>query len=225
MTKKSKTRTIITIVVCAILLLPLIFGLLRLLCGGNSGFSQFLSKCKLDFWSVSYSNDISNFGINGKEPYYSTTLPDFIRILTRTDASYGLFSSMTNARISCDTEYAKGGAFTLGTVSRFLAVLICIVAIALIVIEVLRLLGIHFNVLENALAYTLFFLGITFIIVSIFFFVGTSCKANVENNSQVYICNSMKFTAQIGWWIVAICSIFMGIFLTSTKPHETNPED
>lgn len=221
MTKKSKIRTIITICFCAILLFPLILGLLRVICGGNSGFAHFLSKANLDFWRVDYANDVSDFKIN--DAHMSDALPDYVFYLTRVDTSYGLFSSMTGAKAICDVCYAKGGAFGLATVARFFAVLICIVAIALIVIEVLRLLGIHLNVLENALAYTAFFLGITFIILSVFFFIGTTCRANIESNG--YINNSMKFTAGISWWVIALGSVVGGLYLTSTKPHETTPEE
>lgn len=221
MTKKSKIRTIITICFCVILLFPLIFGLLRVICGGNSGFAHFLSKANLDFWRVDYANDVSNFKINNA--HMSETLPDYVFYLTRVDTSYGLFSSMTGAKSICDACYCKGGAFGLSTVARFFAVLICIVAIALIVIEVLRLRGIHLNVLENALAYTAFFLGIAFILLSVFFFIGTTCKANIESNG--YINNSMKFTAGISWWVIALGSVVGGLYLTSTKPHETNPEE
>lgn len=214
MTKKSTVRTIIIIVLCALILLPLFFGLLRAMTNGNGALSEFFAKANLDFWRVEYKYNIGSFNVD-KDPDY------FNAVANRQNTSYGLFSTMGITKASCDFLYAKGGVFGLATLTRVLVVITTIFAIGLIVIEVFRFFGKHFNVLENALSYVVLFLGIITTVISIFFFVGTTCKMLKSD----YMEHSMKFVASLGWYLGTLLPILLGIFVISTKPYEIKTKD
>lgn len=214
MTKKSTVRTIIIIVLCALVLLPLIFGLLRTMTNGKGALSEFFAKANLDFWRVEYKYTIGSFKPS-KDPAYFQAVTD------RQNTSYGLFSTMGITKTSCDYLYAKGGVFGLATLTRVLVFITTILAIGLIVVEALRFSGKHLNALENALSYTVLFLGIITTILSVFFFVGTTCRMLKSD----YMEHSMKFVASLGWYLGTLLPIALGLFVISTKPYEIKTND
>lgn len=209
MTKKSTVRTIIIIVLCALVLLPLFFGLLRAMTNGKGALSEFFAKANLDFWRVEYKYNVGSFNVRNDPDY-------FYAVADRQNTSYGLFSTMGITKASCDFLYAKGGVFGLATLTRMLVFVTCILAIGLIVVEVFRFFGKHFNALENALSFAVLFLGIISTITSVFFFVGTTCKMLKTD----YMEHSMKFIASLGWYLGTLLPIALSLFVISTKPFE-----
>ena len=221
MTKKSTARTIIIIVLCALILVPLIFGLLRLATGGEGALSEFFAKAKLDFWRVEYKDSLDSFTVRGNKLQREEQLRDIANVSSRLDTSYGLFSTMGIAKASCDLLYAKGGVFELGTLIRIMVVLTTILAVGLIVIEIFRFCGKHFNVLENALSHAVLYLSIITTVMSLLFFIGTTCKMLPSD----YMGHSMNFTAEIGWYVTTLLPLALSLFIICTKPHEVVTEE
>ena len=203
MSTKSKVRTIIAIVLGALMILPLFLGLWTSSYWGTGlefdANNNVVDEFAITKWAADNGYDVSK-------------------------QTYNIWDSLKDPKEICDVLFCKGGAFSFATLAKVMLLVAIVASLLLVIVEILRLCNVHLTEIERFLTYTLFFAGILAFTFSCLFFVGSSCRGASKYLYKDVNGFCMMFKANVGWYFGVIVPFVLGIIMMSTKPHTVKKE-